>query len=448
MRISRIVVAGLFDRFNHDLRFKTDERITIMIGPNGFGKTTILRIINALFNHPLSTLTRMPFRQVTVYFDDGSQLEVLRQLVSPNELKNKLDLIYRNASGEEKRFTPEKWISPKELPFPLGIIEDIIPVLDQIGVRQWRHRLTGETLTIEDVLERFQDELPEIEGDSSSANPPWLQDVRKSISVHFIDTERLTRPLLTDRKRRTRFERAVTSSERTVRHNSEDLAARVQKTLAEYGTLAQSLDRTFPARLVGGQAPTDSNMDTLRRELGDVESRRSQLVEAGLLKKESTGWEVAPDLGKVDDSKRGVLVVFAQDAKQKLSVFDDLYSRVDTFKRIANSRFLYKMVTVGPEGLGVKATDDSQLDLEMLSSGEQHELVLLYDLLFRVPNNALILIDEPELSLHVAWQEEFLKDLQEIAKLSEFHALLATHSPVIIGDRWDLTMELKGPNGK
>ena len=70
--------------------------------------------------------------------------------------------------------------------------------------------------------------------------------------------------------------------------------------------------------------------------------------------------------------------------------------------------------------LGVTATDESQLELEMLSSGEQHELVALYDLLFRVPNNAFILIDEPELSLHVAWQEEFLRDLQEIAKLSEF----------------------------
>jgi hypothetical protein len=35
--------------------------------------------------------------------------------------------------------------------------------------------------------------------------------------------------------------------------------------------------------------------------------------------------------------------------------------------------------------------------------------------------------------------------LAEIAKISHFQALLATHSPQIIGDRWDLTIELKGP---
>jgi predicted ATP-binding protein involved in virulence len=122
--------------------------------------------------------------------------------------------------------------------------------------------------------------------------------------------------------------------------------------------------------------------------------------------------------------------------------------KVDTFKRIVNSRFLYKKVTVSSNGLGVVTSDGAQLELEMLSSGEQHELVILYDLLFRVPDNSLILIDEPELSLHVVWQEQFLDDLEEMAEISKFWAILATHSPQIIGDRWHLTVELKGPNGE
>jgi predicted ATP-binding protein involved in virulence len=71
--------------------------------------------------------------------------------------------------------------------------------------------------------------------------------------------------------------------------------------------------------------------------------------------------------------------------------------------------------------------------------------VLLYQLLFKVKPNSLILIDEPELSLHVAWQKQFLRDLQEITKLASFDILLATHSPQIIHDRWDLTVELKEP---
>ena len=80
----------------------------------------------------------------------------------------------------------------------------------------------------------------------------------------------------------------------------------------------------------------------------------------------------------------------------------------------------------------------------MLSSGEQHQLVLLYDLLFDTKSDSLVMIDEPELSLHVEWQREMLSDLQQMADLSQFSVLLATHSPQIIGDRLDLTVELSG----
>ena len=97
------------------------------------------------------------------------------------------------------------------------------------------------------------------------------------------------------------------------------------------------------------------------------------------------------------------------------------------------------------DGFSFFTKGDRPLPVTSLSSGEQHELVLLYELLFKVNPNSLILIDEPELSLHIAWQQEFLQDLQEITRLASFDVLIATHSPQIIHDRWDLTVQLKGP---
>ena len=89
--------------------------------------------------------------------------------------------------------------------------------------------------------------------------------------------------------------------------------------------------------------------------------------------------------------------------------------------------------------------DEASIQIEDLSSGEQHELVVLYELLFRAPKNGLVLVDEPEISLHVAWQSRFLSDLIGILRLTDAYAIVATHSPVIIGTRQDLTVELKGP---
>ena len=84
---------------------------------------------------------------------------------------------------------------------------------------------------------------------------------------------------------------------------------------------------------------------------------------------------------------------------------------------------------------------------QFLSSGEQHELVLFYELLFNVSSNSLILIDEPELSLHVFWQEQFLNDLIEISKFRGFDILIATHSPDIINDKWEINSRIKGASG-
>ncbi|WP_445174901.1 AAA family ATPase, partial [Microcoleus sp.] len=44
MRINKISVTKLFGVFNHQVSFNMEDRITIIHGPNGFGKTALLRI--------------------------------------------------------------------------------------------------------------------------------------------------------------------------------------------------------------------------------------------------------------------------------------------------------------------------------------------------------------------------------------------------------------------
>lgn len=47
----------------------------------------------------------------------------------------------------------------------------------------------------------------------------------------------------------------------------------------------------------------------------------------------------------------------------------------------------------------------------------------------------MVLIDEPEISLHVKWQREFLRDMLAVANLSRVRFIIATHSPQIV-DKW------------
>jgi predicted ATP-binding protein involved in virulence len=77
-----------------------------------------------------------------------------------------------------------------------------------------------------------------------------------------------------------------------------------------------------------------------------------------------------------------------------------------------------------------------------LSSGEQQEIILLYESLFNVPPDSLVLIDNPEVSMHVAWQIEFLSDIEKIAKLLGLSFIIATHSPDLINNKLDRCVDL------
>lgn len=153
------------------------------------------------------------------------------------------------------------------------------------------------------------------------------------------------------------------------------------------------------------------------------------------------------DLAEEDVRRaREALTIYVDDVQEKLKVFDDIAGRIGILMDIVNDRFKYKRLSLDRErGFRVVTDQKQNVELEDLSSGEQHELIVLYELLFRAPKNALVLVDEPEISLHVAWQSRFLSDLINILGLTDAYAIVATHSPVVIGTRWDLTIELKGP---
>ena len=55
MRIKQIEVTNLFGVFNHVVPLKFTDNITIIHGPNGLGKTVLLKMVNGLFN----SLTRL-----------------------------------------------------------------------------------------------------------------------------------------------------------------------------------------------------------------------------------------------------------------------------------------------------------------------------------------------------------------------------------------------------
>lgn len=442
MRIKQITVKHLFGIFDHTINLNMEERITIIHGKNGFGKTSILRLVNGFFNLKYSDIRAIPFQKFTIIFDDNSFVDVVKASTSKNKKSNvrpKINFNFTSSDQKEKLTFYPNSLDGKTISFPLSMIDDFIPGLDRVGSEKWLYTPTKEIMDLEDIYERFGEYLPK---QFQKEYPDWLKKIIDSINVRFIESQRLLDISNSAKNGRTiRMPMTLYS----VASYSEDLAENIQTKLAEYGQLSQTLDRTFPARVVQKKASLTD--DQLREKIDQLESERNQLISAGLLKKdEDSNFQVKDS---IDDSTRKLLSVYIEDVYKKLNVFNDIYPKVELFKNIINKKYSFKSVTIDQSKGFIFTTQEGEvLSPTDLSSGEQHELVILYELLFKVKPNTLILIDKPEMSLHISWQQEFLKDLQEITKLSGLDILMATHSPDIINDRWDLTVELEKPKQK
>ena len=84
----------------------------------------------------------------------------------------------------------------------------------------------------------------------------------------------------------------------------------------------------------------------------------------------------------------------------------------------------------------------SVMEIIILSSGEKETLVLFYQLIFEVSEDSLILIDEPEISLHIAWQRKFAEDIQMIIQQKKIKVVIATHSVQIVNGNKKIQRDL------
>lgn len=88
-----------------------------------------------------------------------------------------------------------------------------------------------------------------------------------------------------------------------------------------------------------------------------------------------------------------------------------------------------------------KAVISEFRDIGNLSSGEEQLLVLFSYVAFSEEKDKIFIIDEPELSLHIKWQEDFLEQLNNITPAST-QLIFATHSPILANKRKDKTIVL------
>ncbi len=435
-----IKVENLLGRFSHSVDFSADWDFVIVHGPNGVGKTKLLELVNALSRNELSRLSLIPFEAATLTYHDGTTLSAhhLNQVALPGmadetvESPHVLRVVLERPNTDPAAFV----IDPTDQGSPelhRRRIEHELPV-ERRSANVWMDFDHGDLVTFAELKKRYSKFLPQLADpalmDDSEAYDAYREFVEE-LSTHLIETQRLLEPTM---ERPGHRARDVPSVQMTVLKYSEQLQQHLSNALADNSTTSQRLDRTFPERVLNAPEPEVTD-EQIRERYAEQLRLRDRLAEVSLLEESATlplpdralaGWELR------------VLSMYLDDADEKLSTFKPLLDRLQLLTKIVNSRFLFKKLVIDRhEGFKFQTDSEGDLGPAALSSGEQHELVLAYDLLFNVDEGSLVLIDEPEISLHVSWQQKFLDDLTLIAELQSLRFLIATHSPQVIHNWWN-----------
>lgn len=423
--------------YNHEVEFPDEQNFLIVYGPNGVGKTKFLEIIHALSQLDGRALQQLPFDTASLRYADGSVLKVTGidapvVQVSGRWIARRLEFTYRRPGLKTSRweFTQnefEEWL------------EDNTPwrKVDDTG-DLWEDRTDGELTNLSDLERRYSDRGRR----PGRAAPELFKRLREQSRSYLIETQRLRIENASPRPRGIASRPSRNRPESKIAQHAAKMQTLLNNAQTEHSTITQQRDRDFPNRVLAG-ATALPDADAVRERYEEQNTFRSRLGRVASV--DLADALSLPDR-ELEDWELRLLNLYLDDAEAKLAPFEKLLQKIELLEEIINSRLLRKQLEVtARDGLSVRHVPEGRpLDLNSLSSGEQHEIILMFDLLFNVPQGALVLIDEPEISLHVVWQIAFIPDVQRIAELAGFRFIVATHSPQIINDAWDSAFAL-GP---
>jgi ABC-type lipoprotein export system ATPase subunit len=403
--VSEIAFEGLFG--GRRLVMPLDPRLTVLTGENGSGKSTLLKAIHFFSEELWSQLYSLPFSKLRLAFGDGEVLEALWQETGLN---------IRGPEGGKWRFDAQvaEGMHPgflESLRFRRGDIE--------------RYRHGG----IWHPDFRYGSIHPE-QLDVVVA-PDWLSELTRRFQTKLISARRLEHRLRPDPN--AGGEEAPVP---VVEQFATDLREIMKTNLSAYATDSRRQEKILPTKIVEAmqQGPTEEP-EALAVEVDELRSKvralADSLASVGLFQDED------PDhLPEYPRNNAPILLAVREVYRvtlQRLEQLTVLRTDLELFSVFLNQRFSNKRIQLNQQvGIAVELASGQMIQPSLLSSGEQQLLALAYELLFGSNPETVVLLDEPELSLHVAWLQGLLTAFSDIGDSRGLQFLVATHSPTVL----------------
>jgi predicted ATP-binding protein involved in virulence len=432
MKITRLRANGVNGILNFDITF--NPNLNFLIGINGSGKTTVLKIIVGLMTPSYQILKDVSFKyiklecvddktqiEITAKKDDNTlflELKINNEVTASNKIlvpnKEVLDEYDREIFDHKflHRYEVVRAIKNIKTPVFLGLDRRIFlknsPTMQEMNRFDYLNSKQQKTLKnpIDISILEIQELVNNYVLEMAQQQPQLTEDFKSEIlnnSISYIDTswDKVT---------------MLPIDSKVLKEKKESLELALQN--LAIGNFRERINIFFEKfnGLNNELKAYAENKMKYRNNLEKYSSLLSQMIANN------------SQLERID--KR---IDLSRDYQKKIAQLREPIDRLNLILShfFAESR---KKIEIQPNGeFEITLEDGSKSTLFELSSGEKQILIMITHLIFYQDRRSpgVFIIDEPELSLHLGWQEIFVNSIKDASPNTQF--ILATHAPTIIG---------------
>ncbi len=410
--LKSFTIGGLFGY--KDIVLPLDKKVLILIAENGAGKTNILNILYQVLNPEPDLINSLNCDSVSIELPHNNYLQMDVSL--PNEFNN-----ISNYDLEE-------------------IIRDLktIEELENQDKKTLRQQLQLKKKKKD--IDTYDKEIIDILRDFWKKNDNSYKQIRQlKLNILFFPTYRRIEKNLYDF-----VDENVELPYNTttlIQFGMEDVKNKFKQIQTEIKNTAFELFSKVTGEMLT-QFIEGLNVTTEMRESINIDILNLILSRVGEQNISKTEQEKIKNLvtsGKINDSKYNDLVYFLS----KLINLYESQSKIDktikSFVNVCNKYLKPNKEIIYNESTAeiyIKQTRNNKtIELNNLSSGEKQIISLFSKVYLEAEDDFILIIDEPELSISVEWQQMLLPDIMRSGKCKRIIA--ATHSPFIFDNELD-----------
>ena len=423
--IDKVEIYGLWDRYDFDL--KLSPNINFLIGSNGTGKTTVLRLLTACLNLDLVTIRKIYFRKILlVLFDKDNKCKpsILVEKSVDNHFTNITYKIKDKQTSKYKVFS----ITDTEI---RKFDRDNLPYSWQRKVSLKGETLKESIIELRRILKQF-------------ANIKWLP-INRNVPKKARSYE------YRELKHENTVDEKLLEIQENLKNYILDLQAVEKKELINFqqNVFLSTLQIPFQnekeifSTLEFDEA-TLHNINNMFKEM-EFEKHYESLVDKQFQRFKEL-LEKYPGKPTLIDTFTLFIQIRLNDLNNKwkeyLPIKEDIYMRINNVIDLLNKTFLSnKSVSIEKGEIVIKTNQNQLIRLLDLSSGEKQLIIFLFEVLLFDEKAFTFVADEPELSLHVDWQENLVDNILNLNP--SIQIIFATHSPDIVSRHSQYAIEME-----